>query len=293
LKLLQDLYHKLSRKKPATEGFPVELPPIDPCEKLFVTAEIGVNWDTLAEAKQMIKEAHWAGANAVKFQAYGKEEMDIVRQTKPQLADRLDKIRLDRNIPAIIGEKNIGKELMNYAKSLGIMWYATPMSVAQIDYLESLDTPMYKIREHDSQNHKMLDKVLSTSKNTIISTTRLPVDTSLLFAPRVIWMFCIPKYPPALHEIVFLPDDSTGTSVFNGAFKGYSNHYPDIAIPFTAACLGAKFIECHVMLDLKEDSVDKAVSIPFYKLRQLVTMMKTLEQILPEEKSGLEEFGVF
>ena len=64
---------------------------------VLLVAEIGVNWRTIYDAKQMIDFAQYCGANAVKFQAYSEKEIKdspikeflASIQMTPELAERL------------------------------------------------------------------------------------------------------------------------------------------------------------------------------------------------------------
>ena len=133
---------------------------------VFITAEIGVNWNGNFElAKQMMVEAKNSGCNAVKFQSFDEQ----VLKENP-LKDRL--------LKTSISQENI-EEIDSISKNVGIEWYCTPMYHQAVDFLEPF-VKRYKIRNMDSevlhknQTSKLLDKVLDSEKEIIISSERSP-----------------------------------------------------------------------------------------------------------------------
>ena len=228
-----------------------------------LVAECGVNWNNLSEAKTMIKSAWWSGATHAKFQAYGE---DALKEGSRRIANHLKKVMLT---------KETAQELKGCAEDLGLTWFATPTSVERVDFLEDVGVSLYKIREKDSENIDLLKRVFLTKKPMFVSSQRLPGSLDLLYHPMIKWLYCVPKYPPALAEIRL--------SENIGVFDGYSNHYPDIAIPYAAACLGARVLEVHVTLDHGRPDLDAPVSIDFLELFRLSHMLCLLEQ-LPEAR---------
>ena len=233
--------------------------------RFTVVAEIGVNFQNYEEAKEMIRLASYAGASHVKFQAYGEKDLEGLPR---DVADHLRRIMLT---------VETAKELKKYADGAHMIWFATPTSVEKVDMLEEVGVSLYKIREKDSRNYPLIKKIIDLGKTVFISTQKLPLDYDLLYNPRVIWLYCLPKYPPHLEELCLREKLATG-------FHGYSNHFPDIVVPFYAACLGATVIECHVTLDHSRPDVDAKVSIDFEELKRLCDMLRTVSDIQSGER---------
>ena len=129
---------------------------------VFITAEIGVNWDgdfTLIE--KMMKDAKNADCNAVKLQAFDEK---IV-------SDHPEKNRL---LKSSVSSDNI-EQINSISKKVGIEWYCTPMYPDAIDFLDSF-VKRYKIRYNDSlplhENKitSLITKALETKKQIIVST---------------------------------------------------------------------------------------------------------------------------
>jgi len=56
----------------------------------MIVAEIGVNWNGMKQAKQMIARSKSAGADAVKFQMFTKNEVEHIPQLHDMVLTRND-----------------------------------------------------------------------------------------------------------------------------------------------------------------------------------------------------------
>ena len=187
----------------------------------FIVAEIGVNWDgKLDLVQEMMKESKDAGCNAVKFQAY----------QETMVKDHPERVRL---MNATITKDNVEK-INQLSKEIGIEWFCTPMYPEAVDILEPY-VKRYKIRVADgkplleNKTSELLDRVLKTGKELIVSSQTSPRDTKYFDHPNIKWLYCVPKYPCELEDLDFrnLKD-----------FDGFSNHCPKIIAPISAAILG-------------------------------------------------------
>jgi sialic acid synthase SpsE len=229
---------------------------------VFVVAEIGVNWDGNFDlAKSMMNNAKEAGCNAVKFQAF---DESIVK-------NHLEKSRL---MSSSITKANV-ETINELAKSVGIEWFCTPMYPAAVDILEPY-VSKFKIREFDGRlllegkTTEMLDLVLKTDKEIIVSTKKSPKNTKYFGHSKIKWLYVVPKYPCSLSDLDF-------TNIKN--FDGFSNHCPYIIAPLTAVILGAKIIEVHITSDKSKNFIDNNVSLDYTQLKNLVEMIRDSQQI--------------
>tara|TARA_Y100000996_G_C22553603_1_gene654686 strand:+ start:1845 stop:2543 length:699 start_codon:yes stop_codon:yes gene_type:complete len=229
---------------------------------VFVTAEIGVNWDgDFGLVEKMMSDAKKADCNAVKFQAF---DESIVK-------DHPEKERL---LKTCISENNI-EEINSIAGKIGIEWYCTPMYDKAIEVLEPF-VKRYKIRYgdsldlHDGKNSSLLTKVLETGKQVIISSQKNPKDLKIYKDPNIKWLYVVPNYPCSLKELDFTHLDD---------FHGYSNHCLDFIAPLSAVILGSEMIEIHVTLDKNKNFIDNAVSFDTNEMNELVSMIRQFEKI--------------
>ena len=225
----------------------------------IVIAEIGVNWNSIDEAKEMIDAAAEAGATHAKFQAYNEEN---VAAAPKKVREHLEAIQLNQDIV---------RELKPYTEKNDLVFLVTPFNLKAFHMLEKEGVKEYKVREKDSQNKELCAPIYLTNKKLFVSTSVMPFPTYQIYNPQLIWMYCVPKYPPGPHDLQL--------EKFIPALRGYSNHYPYIAVPFYAVCLGAEAIEVHVTLNHNRKDVDADVSLDFRELTDLCKMVCDLEAV--------------
>lgn len=243
--------------------------------KVFVVAEVGVNWDgNLHLAKQMIQQAHIAGADAVKFQAFLREHVE----GHPEA---------EKILESSVTMDNVGT-FRSIADANSIEFFCTPFYPDAVDFLYKAGVRRFKIRERDSREmledptliSPIMKRILDVDwRNEIfVSCQTPPLVNKWFWNSNVHTLYCVPQYPPRLEEIDF--------STIR-AFHGYSNHYPSIEVPLLAAsrlnpAIGPKIIEVHVTANHDMKVPDAAVSFDFVELQTLVKYLRTLEYLETE-----------
>ncbi len=227
---------------------------------VFVTAEIGVNWDGDFDlVEKMMLDAKKANCDAVKFQSFNEK----ILKNHPET---------ERLLKTSISTKNI-EEINSIAKKIGIEWYCTPMYNEAIDFLDPF-VNRYKIRFNDSldlhnkTNPTLISKVLETGKEIIISSQKNPKYLEIY--DNVKWLYVVPKYPCSIEELDFTELND---------FDGYSNHCLDYLAPLCAVALGAQMIEIHVTSDKNGNFIDNAVSYDPEETEKLVNLIRRLEKL--------------
>lgn len=215
-------------------------------------------------AKEMILLAKDAGADAVKTQYYQMKDL-----TYPCLKTRNEVQKVRLNLKQL-------KSLKKHAENLGIDFICTPfVNPKLIDDLEKIGLKTYKVREADSDKQELIDRITKTGKPFFISTTKLPENLSLLYNPRITWLGCIPRYPPAPEDL------DLG---YLSCCGGFSDHFPNITASLTVAALALKVgrerfvIEKHVTRSHDDPVLDAAVSIDFNELNDLVKHVRRMEK---------------
>ena len=252
--------------------------------KVFVIAEIGINHGGDTEiAKQLIDSAARSGADAVKFQTYKTESRTPVGSP---IFDILKKCELPLEVFA---------ELKKYSEERNMIFFSTPFDEESINYLESIESQLYKIASFDVANRPFLEKMAQTGKPIIISVGMSDLDeiskaVSILEqnGSQVALLHCISAYP-ADEKDANLAAVHTLTKHFEGYTIGQSDHTNDIFVPLLAVAAGAKIIEKHYKVSDDMDCVDGEVSISEQKMKELVTQIRRVELIMGKGKIEISE----
>lgn len=255
----------------------------------YVIAELGANHNGDMElCARMIDAAHEAGADAVKFQSWTRQSLissaEYERDTRyagdrqaPSLAEAVERYQMtpDRL-----------REATAHCRSRGVVWFASCFSAAEVDLLESLDAPAYKIASMDVNHLPLLRRLGATRKPMLLSTgmaTLGEVERAISTlresgAGPVAVLHCLSLYPSP-PELVNLRMLTTWAQAFDVPV-GYSDHTLGVAVPLAAVALGACVIEKHFTLDRTLEGWDHAVSADPPELRALVDGCRNVFQAL-------------
>ena len=245
-------------------------------------------------AKEMVRQAKIAGADAIKFQHHlPDEEMLPGGPTSDNfeepLYDFLKKyaLTLDQHI-----------ELKKYCDETGITYLCTPFSwAAALELSGAIDVPAYKIGSGEMTDIPSLLRIAGLGQPLIISTgmsTYEEIDRTyealLPSVSALALLNCVSEYPPE-YEDLNIDVLSEMITRYPNAVIGHSDHTPDIYTCFAAVTLGASIIEKHVILDKKQKGPDQSVSIDFGELASLVDGIRKIEASRGSDRSvhGREE----
>jgi len=234
---------------------------VGPGEEPYIIAEIGSNHNgDMQLAKRLIDAAKSCGADAVKFQSWSKASLysKAELQRQPQLADQIERYQLTQ-------EQH--RELAAYCQEKGITFLSSCFSPEEVDMLDSLGVPAFKIASMDVNYLPLLEYVASKRKPVILSTgmaslgeIERALDTLQRGGAGPVALFhCISIYPPPSYEIINLRNITTLQQAFDVPV-GFSDHTLGVAIPLAAIALGACIIEKHFTLDKKMEGWDHAIS---------------------------------
>lgn len=250
-------------------------------QKPFIIAEMSGNHNgSLERARLIVKAAAEAGADAIKLQTYTADTMTI-RSDKPDfLIGDKDSPWTGRTLYDLYEEAHTPwewhKPLFDYAKELGILAFSTPFDATAVDFLETLDVPIYKIASFENTDLPLIRKVAGTGKPMIISagTASLGEIEQAVRAAReagakdVVVLKCTSSYPAPPREANLLTMPYLA-GLF-GVSVGLSDHTQGIGTSVAAIALGAVVIEKHVTLSRAEGGVDAAFSLEPPELAALV-----------------------
>lgn len=262
--------------------------------KPFIIAEIGINHEGIFErAKEMIFDAHRAGAECVKFQSHIIED-EMVPAAKEVIPGNAEK-----SIYRIMQKCSFTEEeelkLKDYTESLGMIYICTPFSRAAVDRLERMGVEAYKIGSGECNNYPLVNYIASLGKPIILSTgmndlksIRISVDILEEAGVSYALLHCTSLYPTP-YDKVRLGGLVELKKNFPHAVIGLSDHSIGNYTCFAAIPLGASILEKHFTSRRNLPGPDVPLSITPPQLKDLIKGSKAIYQALGGNKAILEE----
>ena len=239
-------------------------------EPVLFIAEVSANHlGSLDRAKEIVRAAARAGATAVKFQTYTADTMTL---DLPQLAISPDhELWGGRRLYALYEEAHTPwvwhAELFELARNLGLIPFSSPFDLSAVEFLESLDAPMYKIASMETGDHRLIRAAAETGKPIIISTGATEWDeieqavqiVQQTGNPDLTLLVCTSSYPADPRES-HISRMETLRNHF-GCKVGLSDHTLGVGASIAAVALGATAIEKHLTLKRTDGGADGAFSM--------------------------------
>ncbi len=255
----------------------------------MIIAEISANHlGDFDRAIKLIDCAKFAEADAVKFQAYHPDSMTIdhpsqaFQITEGQWAGKsLYELYTEAQTPFEWFPK-----LFAHARQLGLTPFASVFDRASVDFLETLDCPIYKIASFEITDTPLIEYVGTKNKPIIISTG-MASNSDVLDAieashePRNLSLLhCVSAYPTDVEQ-ANLGRIRDLRSYF-GLPVGISDHTRDSIVPVAATAMGAEIIEKHLTIDRNDGGPDAAFSLEpdeFYFMVRSVQATRSAMQV--------------
>ena len=251
----------------------------------LIIAEMSGNHNgSLVQALKIVKEAAKAGADAIKLQTYTADTItlnaksrDFIIHDKKSLwkKEKLYNLYKKAHTPW-----NWHKKIFQYAKKLKLVCFSSPFDETAVDFLETLNTPFYKIASFEITHLPLIKRVAETRKPMIISTglaNKKEIKEAIKVGkkhgcPKIILLKCTSSYPAKISDtnIKTMQDLK---KIFN-CEVGFSDHTLGIGAAISAVANGAKIIEKHFTLSKKDKGVDAAFSMDINELKLLVKEAK-------------------
>jgi N-acetylneuraminate synthase/pseudaminic acid synthase len=260
-------------------------------QAVYIIAELSANHGgDINRAKEIIRQAKAAGADAVKLQTYRADTITLDCSHSDFRLPQKSAWVAHETLYSLYEKAHTPWEwhqaLFDEAKSIGIDIFSSPFDATAVDLLESLGAPAYKIASPEITDIPLLKYVARTGKPVILSTGIATLeDIELAVATLrnngcddLVILKCTTAYPTPYEEcnLLTIPDLAKRFS----CIAGLSDHTLGLASPITATALGAKVIEKHFILDKTHDSVDGFFSLDEQEFRQMVTEVRNAEKAL-------------
>jgi pseudaminic acid synthase len=255
----------------------------------FIVAEISSNHEQdFEKAKQLIDLAKEANADAVKFQTFEPESLTLNSQKSYFNLSKNSNWR-DYNQYSLYSKgatpKAWLKDLYEYSFEKNLVSFSTPFSAKDVEFLEELSNPIYKIASYESNHFELIKEVLRTNKPVFISlggTNSHDLDELIKVLVKsnnkqIVLLNCVCSYPADeqdsnISKIISIFDDY-------GFLAGFSDHSNGSKSAVVAASLGAVVFEKHIMLD-EGETLDKDFSSNLDDFTKYVNDIKEVNKIL-------------
>lgn len=248
----------------------------------YIIAEIGGNFKSLDEAKNLINAAKECGVDAVKIQTYQAETISS-REAIFEMENTGVTSQYELFKKYEVSE-TLHKQIFAYAEKQGLDWFSTPSHRTDVDLLEKLNVGAHKIGSDDAVNLPFLRYVARTGKPILLSTGMCTMDevresvncllsegcNKLILLHAVT---CYPTYP----EDVNLAAMQSLMQAFPKLDIGFSDHTLTSIACLCAVAMGARVVEKHFTHDKKADGPDHMLSADPNEMRWLVDSVRKFE----------------
>jgi len=259
----------------------------------FVIAEAGVNHNgNVNTAIELIKAAKHAGANCVKFQTFKAERVAV--PTAPKAKYQLRSTDSDESQVEMLRSLELSEsdhmQLIDACKQHAISFMSTPYSIEDVDLLEGLGVPAYKVASallvephflrHLAKTRKPI--ILSTGLATLKEVSEAVEALRLAGNERVIVLQCTTNYPSDIRDTNLRAMTAMREAL--GTLVGYSDHTESDLACIAAVARGACVIEKHLTLDRTMPGPDHACSSEPGELARLIERIRAVEAALGSEE---------
>jgi len=256
---------------------------------VFIIAELSANHNgSIETAKETIRAAKRAGADAIKFQTYTADTMTIDCDKDDFIIKGT--IWEGRNLYELYQQAYTPwewhQELFRVAEEEGLVCFSSPFDKSAADFLESLDVPAYKVASFEITDIPLIEYVASKGKPVILSTGIATMDDIELALDAcrkmgnndIALLKCTSSYPAPIKEanMAMIPDFEERFAVW----AGLSDHTLGSTVPIVATTLGARIIEKHFILDRSIGGPDASFSMNEEEFTEMVLAVREAEKAL-------------
>jgi pseudaminic acid synthase len=257
----------------------------------FIISEMSGNHNqSLDRAMAIVEAAAEAGAHALKIQTYTADTMTIDLDAGEFSIDDPKSLWRGNTLYKLYQQAYTPwewhKQIFDRCRELGMIGFSTPFDETAVDFLESLNVPLYKIASFENTDLPLIRRVAATRKPMIISTgmaTAAELDVTVRAARAagcsdLVLLKCTSTYPasPENTNISTIPHMR---DLFDCQI-GLSDHTMGIGVAVAAVALGATVIEKHFTLARADGGVDSAFSLEPAEFAALVMESERAQQAL-------------
>lgn len=275
-------------------------------DKPFIIAEMSGNHNqSLERALSIVDAAASAGVDALKIQTYTADTMTIDKSDGEFFISDTNSLWKGESLYSLYQKAYTPwewhKAIFDRCREKGIIGFSTPFDFTAVDFLETLECPVYKVASFENIDLPLIKRIAQTGKPMVVSTgmANLSELDDLVRTARMngcsdlTLLKCTSSYPaePAGTNLLTIPH-------MRELFQcnvGLSDHTLGIGAAVAGVALGATVIEKHFTLSREDGGVDAAFSLEPAEMAQLVRECKTAYEALgnvsyerqPQEEKSL------
>lgn len=255
----------------------------------YTIAEVGSNFDgSLERARMLVDLAIESGADAVKFQTFGANQLVSEEGFKNQKVgyqaqwkDSVINVYKKAEFP-----REWHREIAEYSVEKGIAFFSSPYDFEGVDLLEELDVPAYKIGSGDLGYLKLIRYIAERGKPIIVAAgaaTMPEVDSAIRVIKeagndKIVLLQCVTNYPASFENI-----NVRVIEMFRKRYDvlvGYSDHTPGSVVAMATVALGGCMIEKHFTDDKSRPGPDHPFAMDGNDFRKMVDDVRLMEKVM-------------
>lgn len=259
----------------------------EPC---YIVAEMSANHNqSFEQAKEIIRAAKSAGADAIKLQTYTPDTMTI-DSDREWFQIPGNSLWAGKTLYQLYREAYTPWDwhagLQRTAHQLGLDFFSAPFDATAVAFLESLSVPAYKVASFELVDLPLLRVIAKTGKPVIVSTgmaSRAEIDEAVKTlqangTQQIALLKCTSAYPapPSEMNLRTIPDLAATCDVV----VGLSDHTLGSSAAIAAVALGASIIEKHFISARADGGPDATFSMEPDEFAQMVQAIREVEQAL-------------
>lgn len=258
-------------------------------EKTFIIAELSANHNHNKQvALDTIRAVKKCGADAVKIQTYTAETMTI--DSDQEWFKIQGTIWNGENLYNLYQKAYTPwewhEEIFHVAKEEGLICFSTPFDKSAVDFLETLNNPIYKIASFEITDVELIRYAASKGKPMIISTgiaTEDDINLALQACrsvgnEQITLLKCTSAYPAQISD--------ANLSVIADMRKrfqvpvGLSDHTMGTTVSVASVAMGVTVIEKHFIMDRRIGGPDASFSMEPDEFTLMVKQVREVEMAM-------------
>ena len=269
----------------------------------YFIADIAANHDgNLDKAKNLIKLAAEAGADAVKFQHFMAKDIVSDKGFKDLQGQHSHQAKWKKSVFEVYDDASLPRmwteELQKTAQEYGVHFFSAPYDFEAVKLLNDINVPAHKIGSGDITWTAIIDKIAASGKPVLLASgasnmddVERAMDVLMKHDVPLCLMQCNTNYTGDLENLrhIHLNVLKTYSLLYPGVVLGLSDHTPGHSTVLGAIALGARMVEKHFTDDKNQEGPDHAFSMDPKDWREMVDRSRELEAALGSTKKFVAE----